>query len=629
VNGTRSVVDVADPRPRSAVGQRKVKRKVSRRRLVGAFVALLVSPLLLSRGWTMPEPAGAATTANPMPLQEFVNDGANGRLWNAYNRTDDSLGPTISGRPSPVTFGSFQDVFARSATGDLVQYVDDNLNGRTWNAYDLTQASNGGQIVGDPAAVVVGGSAIYVLARLASGDLASFTNDGAGGHLWAETDVTTSSGGGAIQADPAVVTSGSVLDVFAEGANGDLVEFSGSGSGGRTWAATDLTKASGGPVLSGAPGAVLFGQTTLHVYGVSTTRHLTEFVDDGSGQRPWSAYDVTTIATGPSAAGQPSAIVYGPTVHVYVDAAGHLNEFVNDGFAGRLWNSYDISAISKSPSISGDPSAVFYNSTTVDVFSQGTNDDLVSYVNDGHGGRLWNSYDLSSASSGPSLGGDPAALAAGGSVSVFAAGPLPPAVIQSIVAAAEGQDQYNLAVVENPPGSNCNIYTAYWGRGSTAGCAPGNSAEEWCSDFAEWAWAAGGIDTSGINGWAFSFVDWGEAHAGAWQPGTDNSPAPGDAVVWGDTTSGYAAHVAIVVGVSGGQIDVVSGNSGPPIDAAGDVDAVWESGYFDPTTSTVAGYPIIGYVAPTGWTGYSAVPFGAALSSSDLAALIATQDAGK
>jgi hypothetical protein len=77
------------------------------------------------------------------------------------------------------------------------------------------------------------------------------------------------------------------------------------------------------------------------------------------------------------------------------------------------------------------------------------------------------------------------------------------------------------------------------------------------------------------------------------------------------------------------MIDVVAGNSGPPIDAAGDVDAVWDSGYFDPTTSTVAGYPIIGYVAPTGWTGIVSNARASALSASTLTRLVATQDGAK
>jgi hypothetical protein len=214
-------------------------------------------------------------------------------------------------------------------------------------------------------------------------------------------------------------------------------------------------------------------------------------------------------------------------------------------------------------------------------------------------------------------------------VSVFTGGPLPPAAVQSIVTTAQSQDQYNAAVTEDPAGSNCNPYTAYFGRGSTTGCAIGLSSEEWCSDFAQWVWTTSGIDTTGINGWSFTFVDWGEARTGAWKPGPTNNPEPGDAVVWGDMASGYGAHVGIVVGVANGQIDVVSGNAGPPIDASGTVDKVWDSGYFDPSTSTVAGYPILGYVSPTGWTGYAPAAEAHVLSPSQLGTAIATQDGGK
>lgn len=600
----------------------------SRTRWVISFLAsALIVPALWCTPWPVPAGAAAPTPGFVMPLQEFANDGANGQLWNAYNRTDGALGPTIIGRPAVVMYGQGQEVFVRAADDDLVQYVDDDQGGRTWNAYDLTQAAQGPQIAGDPAAIAYQ-SVLSILARTASGDLVEFANADQGGQLWDSTDLTTVTGT-AIQGDPTVLMAGSTLEVFAEAADGDLVEFSGTGSGLRTWTSTDLTQVSGGPTLSGSPGAIYFAQSTLHVYAVSSTGDLTEFVEDGSGQRPWNSYDLSAIAAGPTGAGQPSAIVYGTTVHVYLDTSGHLTEFVNDGFAGRLWNSYDLTAISQSPGISGDPAAVFYNSTIVDIFAQGPGGDLVSYVNDGYGGRLWNSYDLTEAAGGPATGADPAAMASSGAVSVFAAGPLPPSTIQSIVNNAESQDQYNLAVVEDPPGSNCNIYSGYFGRGSTAGCAPGTSSEEWCSDFAEWVWLASGIDTSGITGWSFTFVDWGESRVGAWKPGATNDPEPGDAVVWGDMASSYGDHVGIVIGVSDGMIDVVSGNSGPPIDAAGDVDAVWETGYFDPATSTSDGYPIIGYVSPTGWTGFNARPAASAMSPSDLAPLIATQDGGK
>ncbi len=594
--------------------------------------ARAVAGLLLAAGaatWcSAPRAAEAAPSdAVVMPLQVFTNDGAGGRLWNAYDATAAASGPTVIGRPSAIAYAPGEQVFAQSALGDLVQFVSGSGGASSWSAYDLTTASGGPQIAGDPSAIAIGAS-VYVLARDPAGDLIEFTNDGSGGQLWHAVDLSSQTGIGPVSGDAAAVVVGSALEAFVVAAGGDLLELTGTGSGARSWSAADLSAVSAGPRLGASPAAIVYGSTSLHVYGTAVNGDLTEFVNDGFAGRPWNAYDLSVDAAGPSGSGTPSAVVYGPTVHVYLDAGGQLTEFVNDGFGGRVWNAYDLTAAAGSGPVTGDPAAITYGPVLVEIYVVGPGGDLMNYVNDGAGGRLWNAYGLTLAAAGPTVGADPAVLKVGTQLLVAAAGPDPPAVVQAIVAAAESQDQHNLAVVENPPGSNCNIYTAYWGRGTTAGCAPGNAAEEWCSDFAQWAWAAAGVDTTGINGWAYTFVDWGEAHAGAWKPGPENDPAPGDAVVWGDTASGYAAHVGIVVGVSGGLIDVVSGNSGPPIDPQGDVDAVWESGYFDPTTSTDDGYPIIGYVSPTGWTGYSgrpaALPFGSAL-----ARLIATQDGGK
>jgi hypothetical protein len=595
-------------------------------RLAGAGAALVAGVLGVGMPTGSPAAASAGTTL-VMPLQVFTNDGAGGRLWNAYDATAAASGPTVVGRPSAIAYAPGEQVFARSALGDLVQFVSGADGASAWSVYDLTVAASGPQIAGDPSAVAIG-SSVYVVAPAPSGDLVLFTNDGSGSQLWHATDLSSVTDLGAVVGDASLLVVGSTLEVFVTAASGALFELSGTGSGARSWNATDLSALSAGPELGGSPAAIVYGTSSVHVYGTSVGGDLTEFVNDGLNGRPWNAYDLSVDAAGPQGSGTPSAVVYGPTVHVYLDAAGQLTEFVNDGHFGRVWNAYDLTAAADSSPVTGDPAAVTYGPVLVEIDIVGPGGGLMNYVNDGAGGRLWNAYSLTLASAGPTVGADPAVLALGKQLLVFAAGPDPPAVVQAIVAAAESQDQHNLAVVEDPPGSNCNIYTAYWGRGSTAGCAPGTAAEEWCSDFAEWAWAAAGVDTTGINGWAYTFVDWGEAHAGAWKPGPANDPAPGDAVVWGDISTGFAAHVGIVVGVSGGLIDVVSGNSGPPIDAQGDVDAVWESGYFDPTTSIDDGYPIIGYVAPTGWTGFSghqaAVPFGSAL-----APLIATQDGGK
>ena len=106
--------------------------------------------------------------------------------------------------------------------------------------------------------------------------------------------------------------------------------------------------------------------------------------------------------------------------------------------------------------------------------------------------------------------------------------------VSNLVTRAASQDQHGAAVIETPPNSGCNPYTAFFGRGNPSGCAPGTSSEAWCSDFAQWVWFGVGINTTGITGWSYTFVNWGVAH-NTWLPGATDNPLPGDAVVWGTT----------------------------------------------------------------------------------------------
>jgi hypothetical protein len=106
---------------------------------------------------------------------------------------------------------------------------------------------------------------------------------------------------------------------------------------------------------------------------------------------------------------------------------------------------------------------------------------------------------------------------------------------QRIVAIAESQDGYST----DPSSSYCNKYSAYWDAG-TAGCPGGETAEEWCADFAAWAWRQAGVRfTYGyapgeINGAAVSFYEWGVAN-GEWHPATSGYVAsPG---TWRSTAS--------------------------------------------------------------------------------------------
>jgi len=187
----------------------------------------------------------------------------------------------------------------------------------------------------------------------------------------------------------------------------------------------------------------------------------------------------------------------------------------------------------------------------------------------------------------------PTALDVHGVVNVFVASGGFLSLIPRILLTAESQDQFHAKIEDTPAGSDCNPFTAAFGRGSTSGCAPGTSSEEWCSDFAQWVWQTSGINTSGISGAAKTFVTWGRSH-GRFLQGMNQKPAVGDAVVWGVLNPLWGAHVGIVIGIKGKEIDVISGNSGPLSIAS----AVWNSGYFEPSSQTAQGDPIIGYTSP-------------------------------
>jgi len=544
----------------------------------------------------------AAPTGTLVPLEEFVNDGGGGHLWNEYDQTHYGDGPQIMGRASPVAFGPTElQVFTLGAGDHLFDWVNDGLWGRTWNAYDISAAAGGGgTIVGSPAAIVIG-NLVHVYVEQTGGDLVEYVNNGKGGNLWNVNDLSSGAGmGGPVDGDPAAVYVGGVLRVLVRSADGDLMEYANDGKSGNQWNAYDLssTAGNGGPI-TGDPSAIVFQGTTIHAYVRAETGDLTEYVDDNSGKHLWNAYDLSAGAgNGVQMTGDATSVVYGTVVHVYVRSpAGDLVEFANDDQGGKLWNAYDLTedAIG-GVQVIGLPAAVLYGSI-VHVYARSLDDHLIEFVGDGQEGHDWNAYDLTQYSGGgTTVGSDPTAIVyRGTSVHIYVGGPAP-GLVDSIVGLAESQDQNYGAVVENPPDSNCNGYTAYFGRGTTTGCAPGTASEEWCSDFSEWVWAMNGINTSGINGYAYTWLQYGEAH-GTFLPGVTNDPQPGDAVVWGSTTEGYSPHMGLVVGVKDGDIDMVSGNSGP-VDASGNSLAVWDSGYFDPSTSTISGYPILGYVVP-------------------------------
>jgi hypothetical protein len=154
-----------------------------------------------------------------------------------------------------------------------------------------------------------------------------------------------------------------------------------------------------------------------------------------------------------------------------------------------------------------------------------------------------------------------AVLAAG--IARFVTRPALSPLRSRIVAIAEGQLGYQT----DPPDSYCNKFSAYWQSGTA--CSNGLMSEEWCADFAAWAWQrAGAVVTyqyvSGdLNSSAASFYEWGVAH-GTWHPvGSRYVPQPGDVAVYGlDTAILVAQHVAVVTSYASGASgpDVVNGD---------------------------------------------------------------------
>lgn len=172
---------------------------------------------------------------------------------------------------------------------------------------------------------------------------------------------------------------------------------------------------------------------------------------------------------------------------------------------------------------------------------------------------------------------------------------------QRIVAFANSQLGYST----DPSNSYCNKFSAYWGAGSQT-CAGSDSSEEWCADFAAWAWHKAGVPFSygfspgDINAGAASFYSWGVTH-GAWHSAySDYRPRAGDVALYGlnlgSGASPSAAHVAIVTGGGAAQSgpDVINGDG----DRTGF--SVVESGtdQLRADTGHGRGAPLAGYVSP-------------------------------
>jgi hypothetical protein len=167
-----------------------------------------------------------------------------------------------------------------------------------------------------------------------------------------------------------------------------------------------------------------------------------------------------------------------------------------------------------------------------------------------------------------------------------------------IVALAEGQIGYTT----DPSNTYCNKYSAYWYSGSSD-CGNSNLDEEWCADFAAWAWQKAGAEVTyqyvngDLNSSSASFYEWGVAH-GTWHPlASGYVPQPGDVAVYGlDVSQLIAAHVAIVIGYVAGDKGPIDVNGDGDLTAFSRVELRADEYYAD---ADPKGAPLSGYVAPS------------------------------
>ena len=354
---------------------------------------------------------------------EFIANGANGRVWNGYDQSTPIGGLAVNGSPSAVTDpGGLVHVFARHGT-DLAEYVDDGATpGQAWSSYDLTgygMVSAGS----DPSAFYYQSAGqLHAYVRSPGGDLIEYVDDNANGHLWSAYDLSAGPGGdGPIVGNPVALNYGPKVHIYGKTVNGDLVEYTNDGANGHLWNAYDLSYTPGGAgPIAGSPSAVNYGPT-IHIYVEGSNGDLMEYVNDTLFGHIWNAYDLSAGTGAGAVTSKTTSITIGVRVHVYAKGPnGDLLEFVNDSAHGHLWSAYDLSAVTGSGPVTGNPSAISYGAA-VHVYGRVGNNDLVEFVNDNHSGHIWSGYDLSAAAGAPAIDADPGPAVIGGQVHVYTA----------------------------------------------------------------------------------------------------------------------------------------------------------------------------------------------------------------
>jgi CHAP domain len=529
-----------------------------------------------------------------MGLELFVH-ATHGGGWSSH---------LIEGAPAGVgaisiaaAKGGLMYLAQRTVTGDVT--VSEGSVRGAYTTMDVSATVGAPAALGRPDVLVDATGVTSVWYRTSLGDLEVLTQPRRDAP-WTATDVTTSIGGTPLEGDPTVMADAGSAVGYAVTQDGAIAMFSPPANGSPVWTESDPT---GGLAYAPLIGGVAVLQSpdpsaATILLARSPSGDVVELSDELPGPPAtlgiWHAWDLTGLGA-PAAAGPISAIEGSAPAATYTTELGDVEALT---FTSGLLGAFTSADLTRASDLAGaagaEPIAVAGPAGPSVALRTMTGDLLVASI-----ATATSVADLSfDPHTAELIAADPAAASIAGEEVLVAAdgGPIAPTpLLRRIVLRASSFDQQHRGFQTTPYDSNCNPFTAAFGRGSTSGCAPGNSAEEWCSDFAEFVWQTSGIPTAGITGWAATFITWGVKHHRV-QLGTRFHAQPGDAIVWGQRTPLYGQHVGIIVSVLGKYLEIVSGNSDGDFPGFGS--GVWRWGPFIGSTSTVFGYKVLGVVSP-------------------------------
>lgn len=251
----------------------------------------------------------------PNPLQ----------FWSSIDLTVAASGPAVTGTPSVAVVGATTEVFARTAAGQLTEYVDDDADARVWNAYDLSVISGGPKIESDPAAYYDPTSKLVEVAAAelgpTKGDLVVYAPTDADGRIWTDANVSSLTHTGPVASDvAAAVVAGTTPLLVAGLASGDLAEYEATDTDGTTtWAATNLTTSvTAAPEIAGSPSIAVDGTHVVVAAAAAGWGDLFEWANSGTD----GAYEITDVSfagSGPTrtVAGSPAVTFLASTPVIF------------------------------------------------------------------------------------------------------------------------------------------------------------------------------------------------------------------------------------------------------------------------------------------------------------------------